>query len=104
MDSQHATLVGREHVDNGAFIILDHITDKTEHNDEQDKQHKFFKEITMHMQNAEEIHVTGTGVAQEQFIHYLAATPQFKNTIAKESTSNKMSDEHLLEFIKAKFN
>ena len=32
-----------------------------------------------HLQNAEEVHVTGTGQEQEQFIHHLAATPQFKN-------------------------
>ena len=66
--------------------------------------HKFYKEITTHMQNVEELHVTGTGTAQEQFINYMADTAQFKNTIAKESTSNKMSDERLIEYIAAKFN
>ena len=55
------------------------------------------------MQNAEEVHVTGTGTIQEQFIHYLADTPQFKNTVAKETTSNKMSDENLIKFIAEKF-
>ena len=60
------------------------------------------------MQNAEEVHVTGTGTgtgtAQEQFIHYLAVTPQFKKTVARECTSNRMSDERLGEFIGGKFN
>jgi hypothetical protein len=56
------------------------------------------------MQNLEELHVTGTGQVQEQFIRYLTETPQFKNTIAKQSTSNKMSDEKLIEFISEKFN
>jgi len=74
------------------------------HNQEKTLQNKFFKEITSHMQNAEEVHVTGTGTAQEQFIHYLAETPQFKNTVARECTSNKMSDERLVEFISGKFN
>jgi hypothetical protein len=55
------------------------------------------------MQNVEEVHVTGTGNAQEQFINYMADTPQFKNTIAKESTSNKMSDERLMEYIAETF-
>jgi len=42
----------------------------------------FINEITALMQNAEEVYVTGTGSEeQEQFIHYLAATPQFKNTV-----------------------
>ena len=56
------------------------------------------------MQNAEEVHVTGTGTAQEQFINYLAETPQFKNTTTNESTSNKMSDEKLVEYMDGKFN
>jgi hypothetical protein len=56
------------------------------------------------MQNAEEVHLTGTGTAQEQFMYYMAETLQFKNTITKESTSNKMSDEKLAEYIAAKFN
>jgi hypothetical protein len=56
------------------------------------------------MQNAEEVHITGTGVSQEQLMHYMAATAQFKNTITQESTSNKMSDENLTEYIAAKFN
>ena len=47
------------------------------------------------MQNAEEVHLTGTGTSQEQLMHYMADTPQFKNTVSNESTSNKMSDEIL---------
>jgi hypothetical protein len=34
----------------------------------------------------------------------MSETPQFKNAVAKESTSNKMSDEKLLEFMSEKFN
>jgi hypothetical protein len=30
---------------------------------------------------------------RKQFINYLSETPQYKNVEAKESTSNKMSDE-----------
>ena len=56
------------------------------------------------MQNVDEVHVTGTGVAQEQFIKYMAQTPQFKNVLATETTSNKMSDAVLIEFMTAHFN
>ena len=66
-------------------------------------QQKYFKEIAGYMQNVEEVHVTGTGKEQEQFIHFLAKTPQFKNAVAKESTSNKMSDEKLIEYIAEEF-
>jgi hypothetical protein len=55
------------------------------------------------MQNATFIHLTGTGTIQEAFMGYLEETPQFKNTTTKDSTSNKMSDEKLVEFMEDKF-
>lgn len=112
MDSHHATIVGREQVDAGDFKILAHAknsgagsnsSENAANNLEKTLQLKFFKEITAHMQNVDEIHVTGTGKEQEQFIKYMAETPQFKNAVAKETTSNKMSDEKLVEYIAQKF-
>ncbi|MEO6583100.1 MAG: hypothetical protein ABIO05_02180 [Ferruginibacter sp.] len=112
MDNHHATIVGQVN-EASAFIVLGHAenagaqsnsNEKNAQNDAKTLQVKFFKEITSHMQNAEEVHVTGTGTAQEQFIHYLAETPQFKNTATNESTSNKMSDEKLVEYMDGKFN
>ena len=113
MDTHHATVVGRATADTENFTVLavagnagaEHNTsEKNQHNDERTLQHKFFKEILSHMQNAEEVHLTGTGTSQEQLIRYMADTPQFKNTITQESTSNKMSDENLAAYISAKFN
>lgn len=112
MDSHHATLIGRENVDTGTFVVLTHAknagkesnsNEYTANNQEKTATHKFFKELTSHMQNAEEVHVTGTGTIQEQFINYLSETPQFKNTVTQESTSNKMSDENLIKYIAEKF-
>ena len=113
MDTHHATVVGRANADTEDFTILavagnsgaEHNTsEKNQHNDERTLQHKFFKEILSHMQNAEEVHLTGTGTSQEQLMRYMADTPQFKNTVTQESTSNKMSDENLAAYIGAKFN
>jgi hypothetical protein len=113
MDSHHATVIGKATEDALNFSVLGsaenagatfNTSEKNAHNDEKTLQHKFFKEILTHMQNAEEVHLTGTGTSQEQLIHYMAATPQFKNTITNESTANKMSDENLAEYIAAKFN
>lgn len=112
MDTHHATVIGRADATTEEFSVLGHAEnpvtgnsdEKTAHNAERGQLHHFFKEITSHMTNAEEVHVTGTGTAQEQFIHYLADTPQFKNVVAIECTSNKMSDERLVEFISGKFN
>jgi stalled ribosome rescue protein Dom34 len=113
MDTHHATVVGRATAATEDFTVLavagnagaEHNTsEKNQHNDERTLQHKFFKEILSHMQNAEEVHLTGTGTSQEQLMRYMADTPQFKNTVTQESTSNKMSDENLAEYIGAKFN
>ena len=113
MDTHQATVVGRANESIHDFSVLGHAgntgagtnsSEKNEHNDDKTLQHKFFKEILAHMQNAEEVHLTGTGTAQEQLMHYMAETPQFKNTVTKESTSNKMSDENLAKYISAKFN
>lgn len=113
MDTHHATLVGRANADTENFTVLavagntgaaHNTSEKNQHNDERTLQHKFFKEILSHMQNAEEVHLTGTGTSQEQLMRYMADTPQFKNTVTHESTSNKMSDESLAAYIGAKFN
>jgi stalled ribosome rescue protein Dom34 len=113
MDTHRATVLGRANPDAEDFTVLgvagnagaEHNTsEKNEHNDERTLQHKFFKEILSFMQNAEEVHLTGTGTSQEQLMHYMKDTPQFKNTVTQESTSNKMSDENLAAFIGAKFN
>ena len=113
MDTHHATVVGRATADTDAFTVLavagnagaeQNSNEKNKHNDERTLQHKFFKEILSHMQNAGEVHLTGTGTSQEQLMRYMADTPQFKNTVTQESTSNKMSEENLAAYIGAKFN
>ncbi len=113
MDTHDATIVGSENAGTGALVVIAHIkgeevthntSEKNEHNDRRTLQAKFFKEICSHLQNATHLHATGTGQVQEQFIHYLAATPQFKNVKTDESTANKMSDEKLVEFFSAKLN
>jgi len=113
MDLHHATIVGRENLDSGEFVVIGHeeVDDQFSHsnenaanNAERDLLQKLFKNITAHMQNVDELHVTGTGTAQEQFLKYLKETPQYKNVEAKESTSNKMSDESLIEYVTTQFN
>ncbi|MES2516025.1 MAG: hypothetical protein V4580_17860 [Bacteroidota bacterium] len=113
MDSHHATITGREGIDTGAFITLGHVNnpvaDKNSSESAANHQeitltHKFFKEIAAKMPNVDEIHITGTGQIQEEFMKFLAETPQYKNAKSSESTSNKMSDEKLLEFMTNHFN
>ncbi len=111
MDTHHATVVGSENAETGTLVVLAHVTggeispspsNKNENNQKKMLQAKFFKEISSHLQNATHLHATGTGQIQEQFIHYLAATPQFKNVKTEESTANKMSNEKLVEFFSDK--
>lgn len=112
MDGHQAAIVGNANATEDPLTVIAHVkaemisqnsSEKNSNNHEKTVLAKFFKEIASHMANATHIHVTGTGQAQEQFIHYLAATPQFKNSKTAESTSNKMSDEKLVEFITGKF-
>ncbi|MBD3582803.1 hypothetical protein [Flavobacterium selenitireducens] len=112
MDSQSATIVGQKGFD-GAFIVLDNVrnagadgnsNENAANNQEISLTKKFFKEIASKMQNADEIHITGTGQIQEQFASFLNETPQYKNTKASESTSNRMSDEALTSFFIKHFN
>lgn len=113
MDSRDAIVAGRQDVDSGDFIILGHVSnpgvdskssEKTSNNHEIGLRMKFFKEVANLMQNIDEIHVTGTGQVQEQFIKFLAETPQYKNVVSSESTSNKMDNDHLIDFITKHFN
>ena len=114
MDTHHATVVGSDNSEAGTLTVLAHVkgeegasisgSEKNDNNHKQMLQAKFFKEIATHIVNATHLHATGTGQVQEQFIHYLAETPQFKNTKTEESTANKMSDEKLLEFFADKLN
>ena len=111
MDNHHAVVVGSAIGDDETLTVIAHVngekttqnsSENAAFNQERNVQGKFFKEITTHLTNATQIHVTGTGKAQEQFIHFLAETPQFKNSKTSESTSNKMNDDKLVEFINAK--
>lgn len=113
LDTRHATVIGYKDPEATEFSILGHAensgpgsnsSENSANNHEKTLLHQYFKDITRHMQNADEIHLTGTGTIQEQFTHYLADTPQFKNTVTTESTSNKMSDELLVEYVGAQFN
>ena len=112
MDTQAAIVVSKDMKSEDLSVLASvkgeksspNSSEKNAHNQEKSLQLKFFKEITSHLQNATYIHVTGTGQVQEQFIHYLADTAQFKNTRTDESTANKMSDEKLVEFMSAKLN
>ncbi|MEO8590985.1 MAG: hypothetical protein ABI432_16525 [Flavobacteriales bacterium] len=112
MDQHQATIAGRESIDTGDFNILGHVKNPGAANNSNEQAanhedialtHKFFKEIAAKMPNVDEIHVTGTGQVQEQFIKFLAATPQYKHTSSSESTSNKMGDEQLIAFVTKHF-
>jgi len=113
MDAHQATVVGKENGNDGAFVTLAHIknadvdnnsNENAANNHEKSLTLKFFKEIASKMPNIDEIHITGTGQSQEQFIKFLAETPQYKNAVSTESTSNKMSDENLVAYIEKFFN
>jgi stalled ribosome rescue protein Dom34 len=107
MDTHHATVVSKDEETQGRFTVVAHIKGETDHgnsNEQTGNNHKrtlttqFFKEIATHMPNVDVLHITGTGQIQEEFARYLADTPQYKNTVTSDSTSNKMTDEALMEY------
>jgi hypothetical protein len=112
MDSHHAIIVGKENND-GNFAVLAHLKNKDAVNNPDERSvnrkrlsltGKFFKEIAARMTNMISVHVTGTGQVQEQFLKFLAGTPQYKHVIATESTSNRMNDEKLVSLVTRHFN
>ena len=108
IDNGHATIMEKEGEGQSspytliATVKSEHVpsnsNEQAANNHERTLHAKYFKEIASHITNADVVHITGTGDAQEQFIHFLSETPQFKNTKTSESTSNKMSDEKLAEY------
>ena len=112
MDSQIATITGRENISSGEFIILSTVknpaannnsNENASNNHEITSTQKYFKEIANKMPNVDEIHITGTGQIQEQFIKFLSESPQYKNAVSSDSTSNKMSDDQLISLITKHF-
>lgn len=67
-------------------------------------KNKFFKEIENKITNSETVFITGPGTIQEELKHHLAETAQYKNTKVVLGTSNQMSDDQVLEEVKAHFN
>jgi stalled ribosome rescue protein Dom34 len=111
MDNHHATIVGSNAEATG-FAVLGHAenpaqransSEKTANNLERTLVHQFFKEIGCLLTNADEVHLTGTGTIQEQFMHFLNDTPEFKRAVVTESTSNRTSEEKLVEFVSGQF-
>ena len=112
MDTREASIVGYT-PETTQFTIIGHASNKgpgpnsnenAGNNLEITLVQKYFREISRHLENADEVHVTGTGTIQEQFLRYLGETPQFKKTTVTESTSNPMSEEKLVEFVTTHFN
>lgn len=112
MDSRHATVIGRAKVSEGAFEVLGHIrnegassnsNENAAQNQERALRVAFFKDIAKLMPNVDEVYVTGTGDAQEQFCKFLAETPQYKGTKTIEATATRMGDQELVAAISAQF-
>ena len=111
MDTQSATIVGHYPEADGPLTVIAHVktgytgsnsNEHTGNNHEISTTAEFFKEIAKHMPNVDALHLTGTGQVQEQFAHFLAETPQYKNVKTTDSTANRMSDEALIEFFAEK--
>lgn len=73
-------------------------------NAERTNRMKFFKEVEHLLTNSQEVYITGPGTIQEELRNYLRDTAQFRNLKIDLDTSQKMSDEQVLETVKEYFN
>ncbi len=112
MDTHNAIIIGKEDFESDSFKIINHVknngasgnsNENASNNQEIALTQKFFKEIAINMPNIDQIHVTGTGQIQEQFIKFLAETAQYKNVDSSESTSTKMSDAETISYFEKYF-
>ena len=71
----------------------------TAHNSKVTSLHKFFHEIIEHLTNTQELHLLGTGTAQEEFTHYLANIPQWQKLKVTDEPTGKMNAEQTLNKI-----
>lgn len=76
-----------------------HGSEYTAHNAKKDLLHKFFHEIMHLLTNTEELHLIGTGTAQEELIHYLTDIPQWKKMKITQDTAEKMRADQALNKI-----
>lgn len=80
MDSHQATVIGKASADAEEFTVLGHAKNEGAGNNLERKMlSQFFKEILSYMQNVDEVHVTGTGTVQQQFVRFMEETPQYQN-------------------------
>lgn len=112
LDTQNATIVGRADEEQDEFSVLGKVAapktlpnsnENAANNEAKTNLGRFFKDLLALMQNAKEIYVTGPGVAQEQFINYLAETAQFKTTKTINDTQTNLSDTELIALVAKKF-
>ncbi len=112
MDTHHAVIVGRADGNGVEFSVLGTagevgdiqvMPERKQYPDASVLQDRFFKEILFYMRNAEEVHLTGTGKWQKEFIAYMSNSPQCKDTATAVSISAKMNDDELAEYIETQF-
>ena len=83
LDTRQAVIIGKENLEDEQFTVLATVasddipgntSEKNHNHHEKTVQLKYFKSIAIHLHNATNIHITGTGQVQEQFIHWNCLT------------------------------
>ncbi|WP_407403039.1 hypothetical protein [Chryseobacterium sp.] len=114
IDSEKAVVVKNHDAQNAfKFFLCSPVKAEIQHgnssenagnNAEKTNRIKFFKEVENLLTNSQEVYITGPGTIQEELKRYLNDTAQFKNLKITLATSQKMSDEKVLETVKEHFN
>lgn len=80
-----------------------HGSEYTANNAKVNALHKFFNEILHELTNTDELHLLGTGIAQEQLIHYVKGISQWKKMKVTEESTGKLNAAQALDKVATHF-
>lgn len=114
LDNSHAFVIAAgEDKEAGAFEILEKVkapeshgggSEHTMNNAKHADDIKYFKSISAHLLNYDEILLFGTGKAQEQFHNFLKEDAQFNNKKITVDSSEHLTDPQMIAKVRDFFN
>lgn len=114
MDKNHAYLISNPDKSNkGEFAEMHKVeahhhgehgsSETVHHHKEVLETHKFFKDLSQHIESYECIYITGPGKIQEEFRNYLQEQHAFHNKIIELGTADHLSKEQMAAQVRNHF-
>ncbi len=114
IDHKEASIINTpDHSNKGEFSIQatihnkhhgDHGSNERTHNQKAaNEMHKYFEEISNHLQEFDAILLFGFGTAQEQMRHFLTDHKSFQNKEIIVKSGDHMTDNEMIAFVRNTF-